>query len=77
MTLTEVLLSTEYDAAGLPARIGLELWAEPDSPPLRVAADREGEVAVSWDGARREAARMSFRLDGTGGIGEYELLRPA
>jgi hypothetical protein len=71
----DALLSTQYDAEGLPRRIGLELWAEGESPPLRVAADREGEVEVTGDGIRREVARMSFRLDGTVGAGVYEVLR--
>jgi hypothetical protein len=75
--LTDALLSTEYDADGLPRRLGVELWVETDSPPLRVAADREGDVEVAGDGVRRELARMSFRLDGAGGVGVYELLRAA
>jgi hypothetical protein len=77
VALTEALLSTEYDAGGLPRRIGAELWAEPGSPPLRLAGDRRGEVEVSDGAVRRELARMSFRLDGAGGSGTYELLRGA
>jgi hypothetical protein len=73
--LVDALLSTEYDADGLPRRIGIELWAEAESPPLRVAADREGGVDVGGHGIRREVARMSFRLEGAGGTGTYELLR--
>ncbi len=76
VALTEALLSTEYDARGLPRRIGVELWAEPGSPPLRLAGDRRGEVEVRDGDLRRELARMSFRLDGAGGTGTYELLRP-
>ncbi len=77
VALTEALLSTEYDARGLPRRIGVELWAEPGSPPLRLAGDRRGEVEVRDGDVRRELARMSFRLEGAGGSGTYELLRPA
>jgi hypothetical protein len=73
----EVLLSTEYDAGGLPRRLGLELWVDPEGPPLRVAADREGEVEVSGQGIRRETTRMGFRVAGTVGSGLYEVLRPA
>jgi hypothetical protein len=73
--LVDALLSTEYDADGLPRRIGIELWAEAESPPLRVAADREGGVDVGGNGIRRAVARMSFRLEGAGGTGTYELLR--
>ncbi len=77
LVLSEALLSTEYDADGLPRRIGVELWVEPDSPPLRVAADREGPVELDGDGIRRQTARMAFRLEGAGGVGAYEILRPA
>jgi hypothetical protein len=77
VTITEALLSTEYDADGVPRRIGLELWVEPDSPPLRLAGDRRGEAEVSGDGTRRELLAMSYRLDGVAGVGTYELLRPA
>jgi hypothetical protein len=73
--LIDALLSTEYDANGLPRRIGVELWTEADAPPARVAADREGDVQLGGSGIHRELARMSFRLEGSGGIGTYELLR--
>ena len=77
IALTEALLSTEYDAGGLPRRIGVELWAEPESPPMRLAADRQGDVEVIGDSVRRELARMSFRLEGASGTGAYELLKRA
>jgi hypothetical protein len=73
--LIDALLSTEYDATGLPRRIGVELWTEADSPPARVAANREGAVHVRENGVHRELARMAFRLEGSGGSGTYELLR--
>jgi hypothetical protein len=73
--LIDALLSTEYDGDGLPRRIGLELWMEEDSPPLRVAGDRHGDVEVAGDGVLRQHARLSFRLEGVGGTGTYELLR--
>jgi hypothetical protein len=71
---SEALLSVEYDAHGAPRRIGLELWAEPESAPVRVAGDRAGE-AVSRDD--RETVPMSFRVGGVSGSGLYEVLRPA
>jgi len=71
---SEALLSVEYDADGSPRRLGLELWTDPDSSPLRVAADRAGETGPQ-DG--REAVPMRFRLDGVDGAGLYEILRPA
>jgi hypothetical protein len=75
--LTEALVSTEYDAESLPRRVGVELWAEPDSPPMRLAGDRQGKVEVGSGEPRREAVRMSFRLEGVDGAGTYELLRGA
>ena len=71
---SEALVSVEYDADGAPRRLGLELWMDPDSSPLRVAADRVGDAGPQGD---REAVPMRFRLDGTGGAGLYEVIRPA
>ena len=48
-----------------------------NSPPLRLAADREGAVEVDEDGVRREIARMAFRLQGVAGSGGYEVLVPS
>jgi len=75
VTVGEALLSTEYDADGLPRRVGVEVIVDPEAAPLRIAGDREGPVEVRGDGARREAARMSFRLEGMSGSGLYEVLR--
>ncbi len=77
VAVTETLLSTEYDADGHLRRIGIELWIDPSSPPLRVAADRRGEaeVEVEEDGVCREAVAMSFHMDGATGAGSCELLR--
>jgi hypothetical protein len=70
---SEALLSVEYDAHGAARRLGLELWTEPDSAPLRVAADRAGEPASQGS---RETIPMRLRLAGTSGAGLYEVLRP-
>jgi hypothetical protein len=75
-TTSDALVSVEYDAGGTPRRLGIELWAEPDSPPLRVAADREAEPE-SPSAQGRDAVAMRFRLDGTAGSGLYEVLRPS
>ena len=72
-TVSEALVSLEYDADGAPRRLGLELWTDPDSSPLRVAADRVGEPGQASD---RESVPMRFRLDGVNGAGLYEILRP-
>lgn len=70
--LAEALLSTEYDSSGEPARIGLELYADPDSVPLRVAADRLRPGAQTKPG--RTAIPMVFRLEGALGDGLLELV---
>jgi hypothetical protein len=75
--VAEVLLSTEYDPEGLPRRLGVELVLDPGSPPLRIAADREGEVEARRDDVLRKTARMTFRLEGGRGAGLYEVLRPS
>jgi hypothetical protein len=71
-TISEALVSLEADAEGAPRRLGLELWMDPDSSPLRVAADRAGERGRASD---RESVSMRFRLDGVEGAGLYEVLR--
>jgi hypothetical protein len=63
----------EYDADGVPRRLGIELWPDSDSAPLRVAADRDAEV--EGHGGTSEAVEMAFRLDGAAGSGLYEVLR--
>jgi hypothetical protein len=73
-TTSDALLSVEYDAEGVPRRIGLEVWPEPDSAPLRVAANRDDDVDPRPANGR-EVVPMTFRLDGTSGAGLYEVLR--
>ena len=70
--LVEALLSTEYDSTGAPSRIGLELFTDPDSVPLRVAADRVRPGAQTASG--RTAIPMAFRLEGALGDGLLELV---
>lgn len=73
MATSEALVSLEYDADGVPRRLGLELWTDPDSPPLRIAADRADQASATGE---HESVPMRFRRDGTGGAGRYEILRP-
>jgi hypothetical protein len=73
---SETLVSVEHDAEGVPRRLGLELWTDPDSPPMRAAADRTDE-ATAGAGTEREAIPMRFRLDGMSGAGRFETIRPA
>ncbi len=74
-TTSEALVSIEYDAAGRPRRLGIELWPEPESAPLRVAADRRADDDPPAR-AGRDGVAMEFRLDGTQGNGICEILRP-
>jgi hypothetical protein len=71
---SDALVSVEYDAQRAPRRLGIELWPEPESAPVRIAADREGEVESGVE-TGRDAVPMTFRRDGTGGSGRYEILR--
>jgi hypothetical protein len=75
--IAEALLSTEYGPDGTAKRIGLELYEELDSVPMRIAANRDGEPTVSADGARRTVSRMVFRFDGKSGAGVHEVIDPA
>jgi hypothetical protein len=70
---SDALVSVEYDAARRPRRLGIELWPESDSPPLRIAADREPTEELPEG---REVVPMALRIDGIGGRGTYETLRP-
>jgi hypothetical protein len=74
VVLAEALLSTEYDADGAPSRIGLELYPDHDSVPLRVAADRASAARV--DGGA-ESTAMSFRMEGASGAGVFERISRA
>lgn len=69
-----VLLSTEYGPDGLPRRVGLELRTGADGVPLRVAADVERAETAVEGGVRHVRAALKLRLDGTGGVGVYEIL---
>lgn len=74
-TTSDALVSVEYDDAGRARRLGIELWPEPESGPLRIAADRPADTdRHTSEGA---AVGMDFRLDGIGGIGLYEVIQPA
>lgn len=81
-------LSTTYDAAGLPARVGLELWLEPEEP--EGEADDENErqfsrraageaigTTIDWDvaGFNLHAALLRWHSRGSDGTGVYLLGR--
>jgi hypothetical protein len=73
-TTSDALVSVEYDPARRPRRVGIELWPDADSAPLRIAADREDERPSGDDEA---IVAMNFRLGGVAGRGTYEILRRA
>ena len=79
-------LSTTYDDAGLPRRVGLELWfeleasePEPDPeaepPPHRRAAAEAFGAALEWETAefKLHAARLRWHSRGSHGVGIYLL----
>ena len=70
--LADATLSVQYDARGAPSRIGLELYADPEAVPLRVAADREDKAEESAGG--EDATAMTFRMEGAQGSGLFELV---
>lgn len=79
-------LSTTYTAAGLPARVGVELWFEPDESSedsendeqrhfcRRAAAEPVGEP-IEWEvaGFRLHAALLRWHSRGNDGVGIYLL----
>jgi hypothetical protein len=73
--LVAALISAEYDSEGVPQRIGLELYTEPDEVPLRGAGDRAPEGLERGNGSY--VVPMAFRLEGTPGTGLLERLSRA
>lgn len=70
----EALLSTQYDAEGLPTRAGLELWpTDPDAPATRAAGARP--LTAAFEGVT--ASLMHTSAEGTAGVGGYLIVRPA
>ena len=73
--LAQALVSTEYRSDGLPERIGLELYPDPEAPPLRVAGERVG-IASQGGHARPPAVAMELRMEGVRGVAIAESVRP-
>jgi hypothetical protein len=75
--IEETLLSVEYDGAGDPRRVGLELYRAEGGIPLRAAGDAVA-VAHSHEGQlERVSASLRMRLAGVGGTGLLDVVRPA
>jgi len=84
--VTDPRLSTTYDAAGLPARVGLELWFETDDTdeepeeeterqfPRRAAGEAVGP-GIDWEvaGFKLHAALLRWHSRGSDGTGVYLL----
>lgn len=69
----EALLSTEYDEAGEPARVGLELWGEdPEAPATRGSGTRLG---AAGSGAGVSAIVLESSVEGIPGHGTYVIRR--
>lgn len=70
-------LSSTYTAAGVPTRVGLELWLHEDEEaeqyPRRAAAQAFGASMTCPDSTRAELLR--WRMRGRHGFGTYELVR--
>ncbi len=75
--IDETLLSVEYDAGGLPRRVGLELHRGEGAIPLRVAGNATAVVRAADGAAERTSASFELRLSGSVGRGRLDLLRPA
>jgi hypothetical protein len=71
------LLSTEYDAAGQPRRVGLELYPGEDGLALRIAADVTAATTSASGGVERVAAALAVRSPGGEGAGVFDLLTRA
>jgi hypothetical protein len=74
--LPEALISTEFGPDGRPRRLGLELYKDPDSPPLRVAGEIDPtgartEASGAWT---QDTAQVGLRWDERRGHGLYEVL---
>jgi hypothetical protein len=76
-SFAEALLSLEYDREREPRRVGLELYREEGSIPLRVAGDVTAAETVVDGSAQRTSAALSVRAAGTHGHGRLDLLRLA
>jgi hypothetical protein len=67
--LDDVLLSVEYGPDGAPRRLGLELYEQPESLPVRIAGDRSG-------GAGPDDVRFELRANEVEGVAFLTVLRP-
>ena len=77
VSVDQPLLSTEYDGAGRPRRVGLELYPGEDGLALRIAADVTAATASVDGGVERIAAALAVRSPGGEGAGAFDLVTRA
>jgi len=76
--VSEALLSTEYDEAGVQRRATLELWLDgEDGQPMRGAGTLISASAVHRPGLDSQVAFFRWSVEGREGLGHYEIVRPA
>ncbi len=76
----DALLSTQYDDAGRHVRATLELWPEQGEdprPPLRAAGSIVCGTSLAAGDRRLDIAIFRWSMDGTPGLGRYEVLHAA
>jgi hypothetical protein len=76
----ETLLSTQYDEDGRQVRATLELWPEQESTPRpgrRAAGTIVCGTSLMLDERRLDLAIFRWSMDGTPGLGRYEVLSSA
>lgn len=77
---TETLLSTQYDENGRQIRATLELWPEHESAPTpgrRAAGTIVCGTSLMLGEARLDLAIFRWSMEGTPGLGRYEVLSSA
>ena len=75
--LEKVLLSTQFDAEGEITHVNVEAYEGPDSVALRAAGDRLATRAGEIGAAALQINVLAMRMDGQGGFGTVDVMRPA
>ena len=76
LVFEEALLSTEYGEDGVPRRVTLELWLDPeDGRPLRGAGTLISAVIAAANGLETRIAFFRWSIEGREGLGHYEIAR--
>jgi hypothetical protein len=70
-------LSTTYDADGRQRRAGLELRVHDDEPAIRASGEVLCGSTLDLGALRLDCAFFRWRIDGSTGVGRYDVLRRA